>query len=241
MRVPVQPGNIPTNLALLRQTGARWVRINVAWSTVQPSQPPPVTYDWSTYDPVMDTTAALGLEPILTLFSTPTWASLNGDPNCAAKSEPAPAHLSDFAAFCTAIGQHYLGKVRYYQIWNEPNGAGNFIVTSGCAGPDDPAKAVRDYCQLLKIGADALHNVDPNIKVLMGGMGYGLPNPRPTFFADCMNDPTNPAWQSADIYDLHFYGPTSAPPGSSSPGLRDWIDQFRSVVPAQGTRPFFCT
>jgi beta-glucosidase/6-phospho-beta-glucosidase/beta-galactosidase len=154
----------------LRQTGARWLRINVSRSDTETNQG---MYDWTTYDQAVDTIVGLGLEPILTLMSTPNWASLNSGTSCAAKSEPRNASqgFPDFGTFCTQIGTRYCGKVRYYQIWNEPNGAGNFIVTSGCEGPDDPAKAVRDYCQLLKTGADALRTVDSNIKVLMGGMG----------------------------------------------------------------------
>ncbi len=32
-----------------------------------------------------------------------------------------PAKFKDFADFVVALAQRYKGRIRYYQIWNEPN------------------------------------------------------------------------------------------------------------------------
>ena len=46
--------------------------MNVAWSEVEPRRG---GFDWSGYDPVVDGLHARGIEPVLTLVSTPAWAN----------------------------------------------------------------------------------------------------------------------------------------------------------------------
>jgi hypothetical protein len=60
---------------------------------------------------------------LLTLGQTPAWASSNPDiVNYVGAGAPAPpADIQDWRDYITAVAQRYKGRIRYYEIWNEPN------------------------------------------------------------------------------------------------------------------------
>ncbi len=60
---------------------------------------------------------------LLTLGQTPAWASTNPDDvNYVGAGAPAPpANIQDWRDYVTAVAQRYKGRIRYYEIWNEPN------------------------------------------------------------------------------------------------------------------------
>ncbi len=60
---------------------------------------------------------------LLTLGQTPPWASTNPDDvNYIGAGAPAPpADIQDWRDYIAAVAQRYKGRIRYYEIWNEPN------------------------------------------------------------------------------------------------------------------------
>ena len=66
---------------------------------------------------------ALGKDMIYTLGRTPLWAS--SDPKAPGSYHPGdcapPANMSDWDNYLTAIAAHAAGKIKYWEIWNEPN------------------------------------------------------------------------------------------------------------------------
>lgn len=60
---------------------------------------------------------------LLTLGQTPAWASTNPDDvNYVGAGAPAPpVDIQDWRDYITAVAQRYKGRIRYYEIWNEPN------------------------------------------------------------------------------------------------------------------------
>jgi hypothetical protein len=86
----------------------------------------PVKGEW--YWEPLDTWVAAaeehGVEDILlTLGQTPAWASTNPDQvNYIGAGAPAPpADIQDWRDYIMAVAQRYQGRIRYYEIWNEPN------------------------------------------------------------------------------------------------------------------------
>jgi hypothetical protein len=71
-------------------------------------------FDWSGYDPAIKGLHQHGIEPVLTLVSTPGWANGNKGTNWV------PATGGSFAAFAAATARHY-PYVHRFLIWNEPN------------------------------------------------------------------------------------------------------------------------
>lgn len=115
----------------VRRTGATAVRLVLFWrnvvATVRPASfdatdPDDPAYNWSTFDQEVRAAVDAGLEPIVNIFGAPQWANervvRGGD------YKPSPAML---AAFGTAAARRYSGgfqdlpRVRYWELWNEPN------------------------------------------------------------------------------------------------------------------------
>ena len=72
-----------------------------------------------------------------------------------------PDHLDDFGDFCELVASRYRGRVRYYQIWNEPN-----LDIEWGQRPVDPAA----YVRLLQVGYERIKKVDPAAVVLAASL-----------------------------------------------------------------------
>jgi hypothetical protein len=105
------PGTLTQRLNRLQSLGVDVVRINVNWSEVEPRDG---VFDWSGYDPVIKGLHVRGIEPVLTLVSTPSWANGGAGTNWVPKSG------ASFATFAAATARHYAFVTRFL-IWNEPN------------------------------------------------------------------------------------------------------------------------
>jgi hypothetical protein len=105
------PGTLDQRLDRLSSLGVDVVRINMAWNRVEPHRG---VFHWSGYDAVVKGLHARGIEPMLTLLSTPRWA------NGGRGSNWAPSSRTTFADFAAHAAQRY-PFVRRWLIWNEPN------------------------------------------------------------------------------------------------------------------------
>jgi len=105
------PGTLTQRLNRLQSLGVDIVRINVSWSEVEARDG---VFDWSGYDPVIDGLHVRGIEPVLTLVSTPSWANGGQGTNWVPKSG------ASFGAFAAATARQYPFVTRFL-IWNEPN------------------------------------------------------------------------------------------------------------------------
>ncbi len=85
----------------------------ITWMSINPSRG---TYDWTLIDQVVNTAVSHGVDIVYTFGYVPAFASTN--PTYA-------PNLSDWTAFVTAITSRYKGKIKYWELWNEPN-ASNF-------------------------------------------------------------------------------------------------------------------
>src|SRR5579862_8001425 len=142
------PGTLAQRLDRLRSLGVELVRMNVDWSEVEPRP--------GVYDTVLGGLHSRGIEPVLTLLSTPRWA------NGGQSSNWAPTAGATFAAFAAAAAKHY-PYVHRWLIWNEPN-------QRRWLRPTEPAVYVD---KLLNPAYAAIHRVNPS--ALVGG---GVTAPR---------------------------------------------------------------
>lgn len=180
----------------IRAAGARYVRINLYWSSVAPAAPSPefqprnpadVNYRWQRIDDAVLAAAEAGLEPIVLIFSSPSWANepapTSNEPG--AQYKPSPTALADFA---TAVATRYSGdfetlpRVRYWSIWCEPN-LSAYLNPQSLNGK---AFAPSWYRSMLNAAADALHAVSVD-NVVIGGetapfWSAELPKTRPIEF-----------------------------------------------------------
>jgi chitodextrinase len=96
----------------------------VTWQNVNPATG---TYDWATLDQAVNSASSHGVDIVYTFGSTPAWASSNPTgTGCAYGNGTCyPPNLAEWQTFVTAITSRYKGKIRYWELWNEPN-APNF-------------------------------------------------------------------------------------------------------------------
>lgn len=97
-----------------------------------------------------------GADPVIVLGLTPEWASARpaetcnyGPGNCAE-----PANISDWQDYVTQVATRYLGRVHYYELWNEPSLKAYYTGT------------VDTQLQLSKIAYTTLKQIDPTVTVL---------------------------------------------------------------------------
>ena len=122
-------------LRRMRSAGMRFERIPVNWRTVAPAGTRPAVfnprdpgdplYRWTALDDAVRSAVAAGIQPIITVLGAPAWAQSNVSRRpIDGPVKPSPEALADFA---TALASRYSGRfqglprVRYWQVWNEPN------------------------------------------------------------------------------------------------------------------------
>jgi Glycosyl hydrolases family 39 len=137
------------------QTGAKWLREDIWWSTVEPSNG---TFDFSYYDHYMLLAAQRGLHILPVLGGAPSWAAPSGT---------LPSDPSTYAAYVAAVVKRYGpngtfwaqnptlkgSAIQTFELWNEPYYMSNY----------NPAA----YARLVKAATIAGRQADPNAKFLM--------------------------------------------------------------------------
>jgi len=178
-----QAGITPLDARYMRAGGIETVRWPLAWSTVQPTRRG--GYDWSSFDPVVETAARAGLRVMPVVASPPRWV--------VRRETTLPV---DTAVQRRAVRQFLQAAVRRYgpggelwreravegpnyepaitrpvpirewQVWNEVN----FFYFAF------PVSVPR-YARLLSEASRAIKAVDPGARVILSGL-FGEPNAR---------------------------------------------------------------
>jgi hypothetical protein len=125
---------------------------------------------WEKYDQIVDLAEQNGMELIVRLSNPPGWTRAQGEGENNVDTFAPPGNVQDYADFVTAVAARYRGRVKYYQLWNEPN----IYPEWGSA-----AIAPEAYADLLKAGATALRTADPDAGAapyfdIVAMQGYGL-------------------------------------------------------------------
>lgn len=121
-----------TALARTKSVNGTIVRLGATWAGIAPTQPKLAVdpndpaYRWAGLDAAVQDAVAAGLTPMITFNSAPTWAEGPKRPKSAGQGTWRP-RISSFRNFMIAAAQRYSGdtpgipRVRYWQVWNEPN------------------------------------------------------------------------------------------------------------------------
>jgi len=100
---------------------------NFGWPWNEPS---PGVFNWNTVDADLDQADRHGVDFLYDLGGTPPWAAANPSScrtrvaNVGICTSP-PARLQDWQDYVTAVATRYQGRIKFYELWNEPN-ARNF-------------------------------------------------------------------------------------------------------------------
>ena len=159
------PAKIRRELEVLRQAGVGLVRQEFNWAEFEPldsDEHPDIGRDaWVKYDQIVEAARGAGIEVLARLDRAPAWATPGFDPRSNPWMQAPPADNADFADFAGQLATRYRGKVRYYQIWNEPNLLGEWG-----GRPPDPA----EYLAMLRAVGQAIRAADPDARIVLAGL-----------------------------------------------------------------------
>jgi hypothetical protein len=168
------------------ETGADWSAIapGTRPAGFAPADPGSPGYSWANVDAAVRDASARGLSVMLQLSRAPRWAERKGRPRGADPGTWRPS-ARDFGAFARAAATRYSGtyappgqpalpRVRYWQIWGEPNLQTNlrpqWVKRSGRFRLASP----RIFRSLLNAAYAAIHAVQRDAFVLTAGTApYG--------------------------------------------------------------------
>lgn len=93
---------------------------NITWANINPA---PDVYVWNALDKIVDTAQERGVDIIYTFGATPRWAVLSGSGSgCAQEGLACDApSINSWKNFVSAITKRYAGRIKYWELWNEPN------------------------------------------------------------------------------------------------------------------------
>lgn len=153
---------------MLALSGCRILRLHdcaIWWFNLEPEKG---RYEWDILDTVVDECRKWGIEPLVVFGNGPVTSRRVANRDKLAnwfvrkRSEPRPSgwgkihqcylpNPDDWRDFYTAMVKRYRGRIKYYEVVNEPNGT--------MANPDD-------YMRYLKLSYSIVRENDPAAKVI---------------------------------------------------------------------------
>jgi len=185
---------------------------NVTWADLQPARG---QWRFEKLDGYVSLAEQHGTGLLLTLGGSPTWASAR--PQLKSNYYPGfsaePANIEDWRAYVRTVVTRYKGRIRAYEIWNEPN------LTEYWSG------SMEQMLALTREASQIVRNVDPGALVVSPSAtaAYGVP-----WLAEFLK---SGGGQYVDVIAFHFYvDPHTLPPEEMLP----IIQRVRQVLADNG-------
>jgi hypothetical protein len=188
----------------LRGSGASWLRVQVEWRDIEPSDVAPVNYNWSTADATLRAANHACVNIVAVIGAAPWWASKTY------QSPIYPERYGDFVEFVSALVERYDGdgvddapggtEVHHWELYNEPD-----------MGPHPDGSGWgefgAEYAEMLKVAYPTIKTANPTAQVLFGGIFHDFfVEDRGTFIRSFLDDVL--AAGGGDYFDImnfHFY------------------------------------
>ena len=183
----------------------------VAWPNLQPQRG---RWNFNTLDKYVDMADAAGVEILLPLGLSPTWASARPqEPSSYRPGNAAePVNPNDWQLYVRTVAERYKGRIRQYEIWNEINLKGFY---SG---------SLETLLDMARIAYQEIKQVDPEAILVSPSI---------------TGDGRNPEWldrylsmgggQYADVIGYHFYVPAKAPEA-----MLPLVERVRAIMRKHG-------
>jgi hypothetical protein len=164
----VEESKIQMGMQLIRDAGFQYIRQEFPWEDIEIGGKG-VYFDakfnkstWEKYDRLVALADEYDLQIIARLDHPPAWTRVDGH---ARGYFAPPDDYQDYADFVSAVVSRYKGKIKFYQLWNEPN------IYPEWGEQDVNAQ---DYTRLLKIGYEAAKAADPEAVIISAGLAQTL-------------------------------------------------------------------
>ncbi|GEM_PF-2746695 len=147
----------------MAEAGLQIVRREITWSDVERERG---NFDFSWYDQIVDLARSYGLRYLGILAYGNRWASEEGSQIGGHEGDfYPPDDLEDFANYVYTTVQHYRGRIKMWEVWNEPNGGYRFWKSSLVGDP-------KGYAELLKVAYTSVKKACPECIVSYAGLFY---------------------------------------------------------------------
>jgi len=141
------------DLQAIEAAGFGWAKVNFGWRDIEGAGKG--VFDWSRTDQIVEMANNDGVDLVIRVDHQPAWAG-GGYP-----TNGAPDNYKDLADFFTALATRYKGRIRAYEVWNEPN-----LSREWGGKLPDPG----NYAKLLRLCYAAIKAADPNAMVISAGL-----------------------------------------------------------------------
>lgn len=165
-------------IKLMQEAGVGWVRMDFLWQDIEEKEG---EFDFDRYDQIVELLNKNNIHVLGVLNYSTGWAAAGREWNSP------PKENETFVNYATKVIERYRGKVSYWEVWNEPDSATYWANQDG----------LKSYCSLLKDVYIAAKEVNPDCKILNGGLANGL--------GSINNLYENGAKDYFDILNLHFF------------------------------------
>jgi len=170
----IETANLSASASGIFGTGATWIRRNgLTWSAVEPTQG---ARNWgaaSGLEAEMIAASQQNRKLILIIHGTPSWARQSPQFYCGPIRND---KIGAFAAFVRDAVARYSQppyNVKYWEIWNEPDGiaASTAAEPFGCwSNPTDQYWGGGYYASVLQAVSPQIRAADPQAKIVLGGL-----------------------------------------------------------------------
>ena len=216
-------------------TGARWVRMPVDWSVLQPDNS--TSWNQGALDQLtraVERARSANAQVMITLQNTPVWARLcppgsSSNPSLCSTGRATPPHPLMYAYWRQFVGQ-MVSKYPYVQawgIWNEPNAPDQLVPWPG-------ERAQDEYVLLVGYAADAIHAVAGKQLVApeVGGVFTDEPPVRSGFIdsRSFLREILTRAGNSIDVVSVHDYSGTVGTSRTQHPSLFNHLGQYADIL-----------
>jgi hypothetical protein len=167
----VEEWKLRKTLEMAQEAHLGWVKQQFAWQEIEPVQKGEYFDErarrssWEKYDLIVDLCEEYGLQIVARLDRPPDWTRQDNT-----YKERPPDNFDDYGDFVYAFVDRYRGRIRYIQIWNEPN-----IFPEWGNQPVDPEQ----YAALLRVAYQRAKQADPNVYVLSAPLAITLGQQHP--------------------------------------------------------------
>ena len=137
----------------MKEAGVGFVRMDFLWNDIEPEKG---RFDFEKYDRITDLLTRNGIKILAILHYTPEWTG---------KPWNTPPDPESYARYSEAVVHRYKDRIKYWEIWNEPDSAIYW----------EPQDDQKTYAELLKYVYPRLKKEDPTCQILMGSASQSPP------------------------------------------------------------------
>jgi hypothetical protein len=195
---------VERHFAIAHRLGERYLRCAFSWDAIEPE---PGRYNWRFWDALVALAAKNHLELLPYVAYTPKWAARA--PKNYWRQPPRDPQL--YARFMYTIALRYRGRIRSWEIWNEPDNRDYWTGTAD------------EFAPLAIAAAKSIREADPAAVLVLGGMAYG-PGP---FYRKLMRRYHIDDY--VDVIAMHAY-PETWDTERAETVFQRWIPTMQSLI-----------